>query len=735
MKFHRRVALAQGAFSVLFIALLALQAAGRLHLPYFPRLEYLVYDSWLAATAPSGDDDRVVILDIDEKSLRRIGRWPWDRAVMARLVQRLFDRDHIAALGFDVVFAEADQSSGLRHLEALASGPLAQDADFRRQLTVLRPRLDYDARFAAALAGRPVALGYYFIPAGSPASAAGVLPAPAPAPWPGLAPDQAVGYGANIAQLARAAPTAGFFNMLPDEDGTARRADLLLSYRGGLYPALAVSTLNTAFGAEPMSGGMTPVKFLFWRWRQPWLSVAGLRLPMDRHCRVYIPYRAGKPFRYISAADLLAGRVAPDQLENRIVLMGSTAPGLADQRVTPFSNAFPGVEIHAALIAGMLDGTLRYTPPWGRFAAVVAVLAVGLAMLGGRMAFGPLGEGLLALALLAGMLAGYGWLWSRHWVLPLAPPLAVVVGLFLFNSAWGFFSEFRAKRQITRLFGQYVPPPLAEEMSRDPGRYTMAGQSREMTVLFSDIRGFTDFSENLPPAELAEVLNAYLSIMTAIVQGERGTIDKYIGDALMAFWNAPVDLPDHARRAVAAALAMQAALPQINQDFARRGWPVVKIGVGISSGRMSVGNMGSSFRLSYTVMGDAVNLGSRLEGLTKQYGVGILVTDATRMLALDFLYRPVDVVRVKGKATPVAIFEPLGRADAVNEVLKARAESFGAALACYRGRDWDGAEAILTRLQAEAPERLYEVYRERIAHFRAEPPPADWSGVYVFSTR
>lgn len=735
MRLRRGVALAQGAFSALLILLLALQADGRLHLPYFQRVEYLIYDSWLAATAPRGEDDRIVILDIDEKSLRQIGRWPWDRAVMAKLVQRLFDQDHIAALGFDVVFAEADQSSGLTQLEALAGGALRRDAGFLRQLAVLRPQLDYDGRFASVLEGQPVSLGFYFIPRGLPASTSGVLPAAALHPWPGLQADEAAGYGANISRLARAAPTAGFFNMLPDEDGTARRAELVERYQGGLYPALAVSTLNAAFGGEAMSGGMTPVTFLFWHWQQPWLSVAGLQLPMDRHCRVYIPYRAGKPFRYVSAADVLARKVMPGELENRIVLMGSTAPGLADQRITPFSNSFPGVEIHASLIAGMLDGTLRYAPPWGRFAAVVAVVVLGLAMLGGRAVFGPLGEGLLALGLLAALLVGYGWLWQKHWVLPLAPPLAVVVGLFLLNSAWGFFAEFRAKRQITRLFGQYVPPQLAEEMSRDPSHYSMVGRSREMTVLFSDIRGFTDFSERLPPAELAEVLNGYLSAMTRIVQEQRGTIDKYIGDALMAFWNAPTDLPDHAQRAVAAALAMQTALPQLNKDFAQRGWPLVKIGIGVSSGRMSVGNMGSSFRLSYTVMGDAVNLGSRLEGLTKHYGVGILVAEATRQLAPGFLYRPVDVVRVKGKEEAVAIFEPLEPAEGAPEDVRREAEEFETALARYRQRDWDGAEHILAGLNSRVPQRLYEVYLERITRFRAEPPPPDWDGVYIYSVK
>ena len=317
----------------------------------------------------------------------------------------------------------------------------------------------------------------------------------------------------------------------------------------------------------------------------------------------------------------------------------------------------------------------------------------------------------------------------------MAAPMLTVLGLYALNTAYGFFDATRSKRQITRLFGQYVPPELADEMSRDPAHYTMEGQSREMTVLFSDIRGFTNFSEKLPPTELAEVLNAYLSTMTRLIQQQRGTIDKYIGDAIMAFWNAPLDLADHATRAVQTALDMQAALSPLNQEFAARGWPEVKIGVGVNTGRMSVGNMGSEFRMSYTVMGDAVNLGSRLEGITKQYGVGILVTQPTVDADPVHAFMKIDRVRVKGKETPVAIYEPLGLKDGLADSLRQDAADFEAALASYQKQDWEAAEATLRALSARGPRPLYDIYLERIAHFRSEPPPADWDGVYVYTTK
>jgi adenylate cyclase len=654
---------------------------------------------------------------------------------MTRLVDQLFDHYGVAAVGFDVVFAEPDTSSGLDQLNLLARGPFARDPAFRRQVETLTPQLDYDARFAAALAERPVSLGYYFLPQGFGDARSGALPPPAlPATaFAPLAPGKpAGGYGANLERFQRAAPAAGFFNMEADVDGAARRMHLVTPFAGDYYVSLSVSTLNVAFGGEPLRAG---VETVVPGGSRPWVEAGGLQVPLSPDGSVYVPYRAGAPYPYVSAAEVLAGRAPVAALENRIVLVGSTAPGLADLRVTPFSGTFPGVEIHAHLIAGMLDGSTRSTPPWAQAARGGTVLALGVLLIVVLLRLGPLPGLLAALLLLGGLLAAYAAAWSRFWVVPLAAPMLTVMGLYAFNTAYGLFAASRNKRQMTRLFGQYVPPELAAEMSQDPAHYTMEGQSRDMTVLFSDIRGFTDFSEKLPPAELAEVLNAYLSKMTAIVQQQRGTIDKYIGDAIMAFWNAPVDLADHATRAVRTALAMQAALSQLNEEFAARHWPEVKIGVGVNTGRMSVGNMGSEFRMSYTVMGDAVNLGSRLEGITKQYGVGILVTQSTVDADPEHVFMKIDNVRVKGKQKPVAIYQPLGGKDALSEQAQMVAQLFSAAFERYQAQDWEEATRILTQLKAVTACSLCDMYLERIAHFRTAPPPADWDGVFVYTTK
>jgi adenylate cyclase len=731
--------MAQAALSALLVVLVAAHVAGIITIAPMQRAEAWLYDAWLKRTAPAGIDDRVAILDIDEASLKSVGRWPWSRDKMTALLGQLFDHYGVAAVGFDVVFAEPDKSSGLDTLKLLAQGDLAGSRDFRSALAQLAPRLDYDARFAEALAARPVSLGYYFIPAGYGDARTGVLPPPslsldAFGPLqPGLpAP---TGYGANLAAFQQAAQGAGFFNMRADADGTARQMSLATPSGAGYYLALSASTLRVAFGGDPAQAGIDRSRFLGREYAAPWMEVGGIRVPLSADGTVHVPYRAGSPFPYLSAAQVLAGKAPLAQLENRIVLVGSTAPGLADLRVTPFSSTFPGVEIHAHLIAGMLDGTARSTPPWAGDARLLAVLLLGALLTAVLLRFGPLIGLVATLALLVGLLAAYAAAWSRFWVVPMAAPMLTLFGLYALNTAYGFFAATRNKHQMTKLFGQYVPPELAAEMSQDPAHYTMEGQSRDMSVLFSDIRGFTNFSENLSPTELAEVLNAYLSTMTRIVQQHRGTIDKYIGDAIMAFWNAPVDLSDHATRAVATALEMQAALPQLNREFAARNWPEVKIGVGVNTGRMSVGNMGSEFRMSYTVMGDAVNLGSRLEGITKQYGVGILVTQPTVEADPEHAFMKIDEVRVKGKEKPVAIYQPLGRKDELSEQARMIARLFSAAFERYQVQDWDGATKILGELKVAAPCSLCDMYLERIAHFREAPPPADWDGVFVYTTK
>jgi adenylate cyclase len=313
----------------------------------------------------------------------------------------------------------------------------------------------------------------------------------------------------------------------------------------------------------------------------------------------------------------------------------------------------------------------------------------------------------------------------------------MTLSLYIVNMAYGYFVEARSKRQFTELFGQYVPPELVDRMARDPQKYNMEPRAAELTILFSDVRGFTSISEALKPEELREYINEYLTDMSGIIRSRhRGTLDKYIGDAIMAFWGAPVDDAQHARNGVLAALDMQKERRILNEKFAARGWPTLKIGVGVNSGNVRVGDMGSQVRRAYTVMGDPVNVASRLEGRTKGYGVGILVGEATRNQVKEVVFREVDRIKVKGKDEAVTIFEPLGLEGEVERKLLDELKLWNQALRAYRARQWDQVEVGLLNLQRMNPEcGLYQVYVEKVAEKRRDPPPPDWDGVSVFDEK
>lgn len=730
---RRRRFLGQFALSLLFLLLLAGHVGQAYNLFFVEKLDAALYDLKLRMFRAQTVDERVVIVDIDDKSLKEIGRWPWPREQVAKLTRGLFEQYGVAAVGYDVVFSEPDQSSGLPVLEKMAQGPLAGDAGFAASLARIRPQLDYDGKLAAALESGASILGYYFN-FSPPVEINGQLPASlfpcAEITKHGVTPRHAVGYNANLKVLQDRAGGAAFFNMEADFDGVARRMPVLMEHAGQCYGSLAFLTAGAGMGIE------TPKILPAEGHRPTRLDLDGLRVPLDARGNALVPYRAANAFRYVSASDVIHEREPSANLEGRIVLIGSTAPGIMDLRVTPVSKVLPGVEIHASLISGILDGTVKWEPVDVRGMELAALAVAGLLLAALLPAVSPLWAAFATAALGLLLTGGNFYAWSAwHAHLPLAASLLAVLGLFVLNMSYGFFVEARSKAQITKLFGQYIPPELVDEMAKDPARYSLRGESKVMTVLFSDIVSFTSFSEKLEAAQLAEMLNMYLSAMTRIVQEGRGTIDKYIGDAVMAFWGAPMSDDQHARDAVLVALAMQKGLVELNPRLQAKGWPPVKIGVGVNTGRMSVGNMGSEFRMAYTVMADAVNLASRLEALTRQYGVGVLVGEATRADCPDLSFQLIDRVRVKGKDVPVAIHEPLGITSELPPERLKEAALFEAAYADYQARRWDDAEIKLMQLSKIEKRKLYQVYLDRVTHFRFNPPPADWDGVFTYTSK
>ncbi len=712
---------------------------GVLRLGFVERIETLSYDLRLKLGAATGQDPRIVIIDIDERSLAEQGRWPWPRDRLARLVDELTLRQGVAVIGFDVVFSEPDTSSGLQVLRELAAGPLADIDAFSRQLDHLSPTLDFDQRFAAALARSPVILGYYFTTSATPTSS-GLLPAPLFFASDFAGHDdrlmRATGFGANIESLQVASRGAGHFTPIFDADGQTRRVPLLIEYDGEYYEALALAVARHFLNAPLPQLGFPQASQAYGALE--WLQLGERVIPVDLQAAALIPYRGRQgSFIYLSATDVLEGRLPEGELGGRIALVGTSAPGLMDLRSTPVGNAFPGVEIHANMIAGIIDGSIRHRPAWtlGYEAVCVAVLWALLSSFLFRAGPAP---SLAAIALVTA-LTWWGtlqaWL-NWHLVLPVATLLCMSLALYAVHTVISLFVEARAKKQIASLFGQYVPPAVVEELAANPALASMEGDSREMSVLFSDIRGFTSISEGMPPQELTRLINRYLSEMTESIQVHGGTVDKYIGDAIMAFWGAPIPSPDHARNAVLAALDMQRRAERLRHEFALHGWPQLHIGIGLSTGMMTVGNMGSVFRRAYTVMGDAVNLGSRLESLTKQYGALILASERTRESAgTGICWRELDRIRVKGKDVAVTIHEAVADATSTGNPEEAH-DLFTAMLDAYRHTHWDAALDLLDRLEA-AGERsaLVTLYRARIAHFRENPPAADWDGVFAFDSK
>lgn len=714
---------------------------------FIQQLDAFLYDQRLGLTMPNTLDERIVIIDIDEKSLKEEGRWPWGRDQLAVLVDQLFNQYSAAVVGFDVVFAEKDDSSGWKVLQQLGQNQLKDSAQFQTVLEQIKPRLDYDSIFASKIKNRNVVLAYFFHNSkqGDKAEVSGVLPeAVFPSGTFGKRPIAFVvwdGYGGNLAELQSNAVSAGHINPVVDFDGVVRRVPIVVEYNGAYYEALSLAMTRVLLGSPKLTPGYAAgggVDYAGLEWLSLNVEKGELQIPVDQHVSTLIPYRGKEgSFRYISATDVIHGRVPVADLSNKIVLVGTSAQGLKDMRSTPVGETYPGVEIHANMIAGILDQNLKHKPAYAVGAEVVLLLIIGVALSFFLPLLSPIHATLLSAVSMLAVLIGNFSLWHvANLAFPVASAILLILSLFILKMSFGYFVESRAKRQITGLFGQYVPAEVVDEMSKNPEQVSMEGESRDMTILFSDVRNFTTISEGLEAKELSELMNEFLTPLSRVVYKYRGTIDKYMGDCIMAFWGAPLLDPHHARNAILAGLEMQQRLAEMRPVFKARGWPEISIGVGINTGRVSVGNMGSEVRVAYTVMGDAVNLASRLEGITKQYGVGILVGEHTKNAVTDIIYRELDQVRVKGKDKPVFIYEPVGQFGQVAQEVMEEIKLFHQTLKAYRKRNWDQAELQLYNLQRMSPTTfVYQMYVERIAYFRNNPPGAGWDGVFVHHTK
>ncbi len=604
--------------------------------PLLDQLELKTYDMRLRGlhNTPAR---HVTIAAIDEQSLAKIGRWPWSRSTLAVLAERL-DQLGARVIAFDLFFPERESPR--------ADGQFARAIAATKKVvlgTVFVDREEVRHLGPAALAAARLSIAPQAI---ADVRSSGHAEATFPMPEPH-------GVIVNILELQAAAAYIGHINVLPDADGVVRRAPLIVRYDGRYYPAFDVQVARAYLEAEVPSLEVAPY------------GIAGVRLgalymPLDEDGRLLVRHRRPGSFATVSIADILENRADPALLRDRVVLIGNTATGIGDVRVTPYGATLPGVEVRASIIESLLQGEGLQRPEWMMFLDAAAMALIGLLLIVLLPRFGVPGGGLLAGGVLGGYLLlaitlfGAEGLW-----LNLVYPTLLVALLFASATFVHYFFTVSEKRYLKVAFQHYVPPAVVDSLVADAGRLRLGGEKRELTVLFSDIRGFTTLSEAMAPEDLVKLMNEYFTEMTDQVFAHRGSLDKYIGDAIMAVFGAPVAEPQHAALACRSALDMMRALQVLKERWRERGIPPIDIGVGINTGPVIAGNMGSASRFNYTVVGDAVNLASRIEHLNKEYGTGILVSEHTYLPVQDEfpLAREVDRVRVRGRAQPVRLFE------------------------------------------------------------------------------
>ena len=709
----------------LWVGLLLGHALGLCRLPLLPQADRWLYDLRLRALAPALADPQIVLVDIDERALAAHGRWPWRRALLAQLLAQVADEGGARLIGLDLILAEADASDGLAALRRKAAQSPGNPA-LQAAVAALALEPDDDQQLADLLGRLPVVLGFHLSNEAG-AARIGSLPLPI-APLSVLGPQadrlpRWAGHGGNLPLLQAAAVLgAGHLNAVVDSDGLVRQVPLLIAHEGQLHGALALAMARAVLGRDPTSGlqpgparGLArlslepadgPLQALHLRAASAPAAAGApashLRLPVDALARAWVPYAApGSGFVRLSAADVLGRRLPPDALRGKLVMVGVSAPGLIDQRPTPVDEAMLGTLVHAHLLAGMLGQRMLATAPVAPLFDALALLAVtGLLWwrLPGRLLWQGAAwtAGVLLAVVGAQTVAWAGW----GWVMPLAGLVLLPVTLLLAHGLLAYRQATGARRQLAALFGQYVPPELVARMAREPGRYSMRSRSTELTVLFADVHGFSGLAEHMPPAELGAMMNLIFSHLTDVIREHRGTLDKYIGDSVMAFWGAPLDDPEHARHALAAAHAMRDRLPKLHAEMATRGWPPLEINIGINTGSMVVGDMGSRHRRAYTVMGDAVNLAARVQALCSQFGLGLVVGDATRQALGDTLCLALGRILVRGRDAPIQAWHPLRFKAGQDLHADVFCREWARMRQAVEGKRADEAHALLDALQA-----------------------------------
>jgi adenylate cyclase len=721
-------------------------AAYAIGVPFLDLMELKTIDLRFQSRGAVQPGGQIVLAVVDEKSIAREGKWLWPRSKFADLVEKL-SAAGARIIAFDIGFLEPDNGqvidiiTSIQQQSRRAEHP---DRALDAYLEDLKIDADNDGRLARAIRDcqSTVVLGYFFQmnAANAPPLAEAELRQHqqnihhSKYSLERYSSEQArrvplfraVYPQSNIPELAEAADHSGYFNMLPDRDGVVRWLPAVLKFRKTLYAPLSLVTVG-AYLQQPLA-----VHIDDYGVRQ--IRIGSTHIPTDEEGRILVNYRGeAETFPHIPITDILNGSVTSDRLKDKIVMVGATAVGIYDLRVTPFGEVFPGLEIHANLIDSVLSEDFLHRPKWVAIFDLLAILVAGLCM--GLVL--PRVSVIPGLAAMLGIFMGYilfcQYLFIRHGlVLNIVYPLFVLLLVYLSITAQRYFAETKQKRFIKNAFSTYLAPSVVRQLIESPESLELGGEERDITAFFSDVQGFTSISETLSPPQLVELLNEFLTEMTDIILQYEGTVDKFEGDAIIAFFGAPNQLSDHAMRACRAAMHMQHRLDQLRRKWEAEGKPPLKMRIGLNSGRAVVGNMGSASRMDYTMMGDMVNTAARLEGANKIYGTTTLIGESTFRQAGDrFACRQIDTIRVVGRQEPLAIYELVDFADAVDDRLGKVIDEYERGLQAYCRRDWDLAIECFRRvMEIEPADGPGGTLLSRSLAFKQDPPAENWDRSY-----
>ncbi|BBO81715.1 guanylate cyclase [Desulfosarcina ovata subsp. sediminis] len=702
--------------------------------PHFlTALNQKVYDSILALTTRPNTSGVPVIVDLDEQSLARFGQWPWPRYRVAILLEKI-RRLGADVVGVDIIFAEPDRTSP-REIQKNLRNDLSIAVDFTGLPDAL---MDYDQVLANRLAAGPFVLSYKFFAESAddlgsdcrihPVSTAIVARAGTPQGIPLMFNPTSV--VCNIPVLAEAAGASGFINIAVDSDGIYRKVPLVMKWKDAIYPNLALAVFMRTTGIDNLALKVDPHGLEA-------LRIGPTTVPVDSRGNLLIHYRsASRAFPYYSAADVLEDNLPEGIFNAKAVFIGATAAGLKDYRATPLNAASPGVEVHATVLDNLLLGDFISRPDWVTGMEFIIVWLSGVLtivwLLWARARWSVVG-----VILGGGIVWGGSILCFRNTGIFVSPlwPLITLSICFVLLTVLKFWREESEKRFFYTAFSRYVSGTVVDELVKSRRELSLDGQEKDVSVLFCDLRGFTDLSERLAPNQVSELLRTCFTPMTRSIINSGGTMDKFIGDSIMAFWNAPLDVPVHQAVAVGTALDMLDEMKRLNVSFKQDFGITLGVGIGIHSGLVRVGNMGSEDLFDYTVIGDNVNLASRLEALTKTYGLSLLVSETVRRACgTGFVFQEVDTVRVKGKQAPVTVYT-VYRDHAEGPSAKELAK-WDSMLALYKKGQFAAALAALAGLRQDHRDlQLYRIYTQRCREFATRPPGENWDPIFVLNSK